>query len=197
MPLAPMPQKNEMTMKYLNFKKWLLKQVGGTTLKPWQRDFADDVRGDTSFKNPRDLEDLLGYLRSRPGVCWEAIEAARECYEIWQSTNPRRKVDGMSPKDIEHLRRVTRQVWGWSYPKKLVIQRCTGKGGFLRCEKCKQRTPKLQVDHLVVVGDLDDDYFKRLYCPSSQLQGLCPECHSLKTHSIERRSAKKKRFCDG
>ena len=72
-------------------------------------------------------------------------------------------------------------VWHWGYPKKLVIARCTGKDGFLKCEKCKKRVPKVFVDHIVQVGDVDSGFIARLFCPSSGLQGLCAECHRLKT----------------
>lgn len=89
--------------------------------------------------------------------------------------------DGLGPKEIKRIRNALRDVWRYSHARTLVIKRCEGKDGFSFCEKCKKRTPKLKVDHIIQCGDVDEGYIKRLFIPSFGLQGLCPKCHNLKT----------------
>lgn len=96
-------------------------------------------------------------------------------------------VDGLGLKDIQKIRNAIRQVWHWSYAKKLCMKRCTGKDGFSRCEKCKKKAPKVYVDHIQNVGDVDEGFISRLFCPSSGLQGLCKVCHDAKTR-LERKA---------
>lgn len=102
------------------------------------------------------------------------------------------KIDGLSPKDIAKLRAAIRQVWHWSYPKRLVVQRCTDAEGYPICEACKKRCPKIFVDHIEAVGDLDAGFFTRLFCPSSGLQGLCKKCHDAKTKAERREKNQEK-----
>jgi len=90
--------------------------------------------------------------------------------------------DGLGPKEIEQIRKAVRQVWHWSYAKKLVIKRCTGADGFPFCENCFERVPKTYVDHIVKVGGVDEGFLKRMFTPSKNLQGLCKRCHNLKTN---------------
>lgn len=91
------------------------------------------------------------------------------------------KIDGLAPENIIRLRNACRQVWHWSYPKKLCVARATQPDGFMRCEKCLNKVPKVYVDHIVAVGELDGGFFTRLFCPSSGLQALCKSCHNEKT----------------
>jgi hypothetical protein len=101
------------------------------------------------------------------------------------------RIDGLSPKDIEKIRKAIRQVWQWSHMWFLVRKRCLLPNGFSRCEKCKQRCPKVFVDHKNPVGDVDSGFIDRLFCPSKDLQGLCKKCHDDKTKQ-ERKDAKAK-----
>jgi len=89
--------------------------------------------------------------------------------------------DGLGPKEIEQIRKAVRQVWHWSYAKKLVTKRCTGEDGFPFCELCFSICPKVFVDHIITVGDVDGGFLKRMFTPSKNLQGLCKRCHDLKT----------------
>lgn len=93
------------------------------------------------------------------------------------------KIDGISPKDIARIRTALRKVWSWSHPRKLVIIRCTGADGFATCEGCKRKCPKIFVDHITKVGDVDGGFIKRLWAPSKNLQGLCGKCHGKKTRA--------------
>ncbi len=105
------------------------------------------------------------------------------------------KVDGINPRDIDNLRKAIRQVWSWSYPRKLCIARATDKDGFGKCEKCKRRVPKLFGDHKQVMGDvLAPDYIKRMWTPSKNLQALCKKCHDKKTRDERKEADLRKRL---
>jgi hypothetical protein len=104
------------------------------------------------------------------------------------------KVDGLSKKDIAKIRSAIRVIWHRSYPRKLCVNRATGKDGFFRCEACLKKAPKICIDHKITVGDVDAGFIKRLFCPSSGLQALCVSCHSAKTKEERRESALKKRL---
>ena len=93
------------------------------------------------------------------------------------------KVDGLSAHDVAKLRSACRQVWQRSHVRKLAVARCIGEDGFPFCEQCKKTVPKVFIDHIECVGDLDDGYIHRLFCPSDRLQGLCKSCHDAKTRS--------------
>ena len=90
-------------------------------------------------------------------------------------------IDGMSPALRAKIRSAIRQVWSRSHARKLVITRCTTIDGFLVCEECCKLSPKLQVDHIIAVGDIFDGGIERMFVPSKDLQGLCKACHSIKT----------------
>lgn len=102
------------------------------------------------------------------------------------------KSDGLGPYEIKKVRSALRVVWQRSHARLLVVLRCTDAHGFARCEQCGHRTPKLKVDHIEPCGELNGGYLKRLFCPSSQLQGLCHNCHCLKT-KVERQSTRVKK----
>ena len=97
--------------------------------------------------------------------------------------------DGLGPLEVKKIRTALRLVWHRSYARKLVVLRCTGKDGYSYCELCTERTPKLKVDHIKPVGQVDSGFVKRLFCPSIQLMGMCKECHDAKTK--QERKAKK------
>lgn len=100
-----------------------------------------------------------------------------------------KKIDGLSPKDVEKIRRAIRQVWSWSHPRKLCIKRATGKDGFPRCEGCKKKVPKVYPDHIAPVGDVDEGFIARLFCASTKLQALCKKCHDRKTREERKEKA--------
>jgi len=90
--------------------------------------------------------------------------------------------DGFGPHELKKVHAACRQVWQRCHARKLVQKRCTGDDGYYYCQACKERTPKLTIDHIEAVGSLKDDgYIKRLFCPSVGLQGLCHPCHLIKT----------------
>lgn len=91
------------------------------------------------------------------------------------------KVDGLGPEDIKKIVRVLRQVWSWGHAWRLVKKRCDIGEGYARCEGCKKKVPKVYVDHIVAIGTFDEGYIGRLFVPSTQMQGLCQNCHKVKT----------------
>lgn len=105
------------------------------------------------------------------------------------------KIDGRTPEQNAKIRIAVRQVWSWSYQRKLVIERCTGFDGFPFCELCGERCPKVFVDHIKNVGDVDEGFLDRMFVPSKYLQGLCKPCHGKKTNEErkKKRPAKIKR----
>jgi hypothetical protein len=91
------------------------------------------------------------------------------------------KADGLGPLEIKKIRSALRLCWHRSYSRSLAVKRCIGKHGFYVCEKCLKKTPQLKVDHILKVGEIDQGYISRLFCPSTKLQGLCKLCHNKKT----------------
>lgn len=101
-----------------------------------------------------------------------------------------KKTDGLGPFEKQKIRNAVRLVWHRSLARKLVVDRCTDKEGFTRCEKCRKRTPKFKVDHIVEAGKVDSGFIRRMFVSSKKLMGLCKRCHDIKTKA--ERAAKRK-----
>lgn len=174
----------------MTFKNWLKNELKRDRFRHSPNgDFAEDVLRDRTWKEPVSLEALDLYLGSKR-ACDEARKVGKTCYRRWQkslgSKKPKgkkkiEKCDGLGPHEIKKIRSAIRLVWHRSHARRLVVLRCTGKDGFARCEKCKDPTPALKIDHRQNVGDVDGGFIERLFCPSSGLQGLCKKCHDAKT----------------
>lgn len=91
------------------------------------------------------------------------------------------QIDGYSPTLKAKVRSAIRQVWSFSHARRLVVKRCTDAEGFPFCEECGKRVSKIQVDHIIPVGDIEKGGIKRMFCPSTGLRGLCKDCHKIKT----------------
>lgn len=99
-------------------------------------------------------------------------------------------IDGFGPKEVSRIRSALRDVWRYSKAHQIVVRRCLIKDGYSRCEKCKEKCPKVLVDHIQPCGTPADPlYIGRLMVPSKKLQGLCKKCHDKKT-SVERKASK-------
>jgi 3-dehydroquinate dehydratase len=97
-----------------------------------------------------------------------------------------RKVDGMGPHLVSQIRSALRQVWQRSEARKLAVKRVTLEGGYFRCESktCKDKKyPKVYIDHIKNVGELDAGFLDRLFISSHGLQALCKGCHDAKTRA--------------
>jgi 5-methylcytosine-specific restriction endonuclease McrA len=113
---------------------------------------------------------------------WKKIKVAKR--------QKAQKIDGLGTRELSLIHSAVRQVWQRGRSRALVIKRCTGKDGFLRCESCQKKTPQIKVDHIDAVGKVGGpDYIQRMFVPSSQLQGLCKKCHDAKTRA-EKAAAK-------
>ena len=109
--------------------------------------------------------------------------------------------DGLGPDDLKKIHKALGQVRKWSYPVRLVQKRCIGKDGFPRCEnpKCLKKgkpVPKIQVDHIEPIGEIGGpNYIQKMFVSSHKLQGLCHDCHKIKTKQ-EKKSKKKPVYTD-
>jgi hypothetical protein len=132
---------------------------------------------------------------------WKKLQVQARKLKLAAARAEKIKLDGeLTATDIKQIRSALRQVWGRSsLARKLCIKRATGKDGFAKCELCKKKVPKVAVDHIQALGDVQaPDYIKRLWCHSSKLQALCLSCHGKKTRA-ERKAQdkpKKKLFTD-
>jgi len=97
------------------------------------------------------------------------------------------RTDGLGPREIADIRKSIRLVWHRSLARSTAVKRCVKEDGFSYCEKCKEISPKVFIDHIEKVGDVDEGFIFRLFCPSSKLQGLCASCHSAKTKEERRK----------
>lgn len=107
-----------------------------------------------------------------------------------------RQVDGLGPHAKTRLRSAIRDVWHGSYARKLAAERCIGKDGFPRCEQCGRKVPKVTIDHMVPVGEVDDGFIRRMFCSSDRLKALCGPCHSVKTKADNASLRKKQRAAE-
>lgn len=99
------------------------------------------------------------------------------------------KVDGLSTKNKQQLRSAIRAVWRYSTPRRICAARCIDEEGFPFCEQCGSRVPKVQIDHIIPCGDImSAGYIKRMFVSSDGLQGLCKDCHKIKTKEDREKS---------
>lgn len=121
------------------------------------------------------------------------LESRVKAEQAKKAKKAARKVDGLGPHLEQKIRSALREVWHRSEARKLVVARTALANGYARCEhaECKgKRYPKIYIDHVVNVGAVDEGFIKRMFVPSSKLQGLCKKHHDEKTKA-ERASKKK------
>lgn len=88
-------------------------------------------------------------------------------------------------KLVSHCRIVWRQSVYYQQAKK--ITKIEDKSGWFRCQRCERETEKIQIDHVQPIGHQPDNlvefgrWLHLLFCDTSNLQGLCTECHKKKT----------------
>lgn len=91
--------------------------------------------------------------------------------------------DGFGPRERAKVRSAVRLVWHRCHARRLAQKRAIGPDGFLVCESCQKKSPKLAVDHIHPVGEVDEGFLERMFVPSRKLQNLCPPCHRKKTNA--------------
>lgn len=85
-----------------------------------------------------------------------------------------------------------RKIWQWSPERRQVkknacLTSSTMRMEKYRCAKCEKAVKKIQIDHIIPVGKAPrdfhgwDDYYKKLFCSTYNLQALCLKCHKLKS----------------
>lgn len=88
----------------------------------------------------------------------------------------------MNAATAERARKILRELWHQrSWQKRAALSRATDVDGFLVCELCKRRAPKVNVDHIVKCGEPDAEFLARLFIDPVELQVLCLKCHGDKT----------------
>lgn len=103
-----------------------------------------------------------------------------------------------SQEKINFLRNGLRNLW-LKWPPKYHTKAAAkvGRGVYLCAgynrEPHEVRDKETNVDHIVPIGELLNwsDYIDALFCPASNLQVLCKDCHDTKTKN-ERQLSKKK-----
>lgn len=91
-------------------------------------------------------------------------------------------IDGYGIYEKRKIRNALRQIWQRSKARKLVKDRCTNDEGYEVCEECNKQVPKITVDHIIPIGDIEEPGFlERLMVNSEGLRGLCDPCHKVKT----------------
>jgi 5-methylcytosine-specific restriction endonuclease McrA len=105
-----------------------------------------------------------------------------------------------------YLVAAARKVWRWSSERRAVINECERgvKKGKLdtrerQCSECNKWFPskskQIHIDHIEPVGkqprDWDEyaEFYRRLFCPKSNLRPLCLSCHKIKTAEDRKKAA--------
>ncbi len=92
------------------------------------------------------------------------------------------------------------KVWMWWPPRNEVKKRCKieGKSGWFKCELCGVAREKIDVDHIAPVVPVSgfttwDHYIASRFVTADKLQGICKDCHKVKTkeENRQRREIKK------
>lgn len=97
------------------------------------------------------------------------------------------KSEAFLRNDIRSRIRLLYTWYGQSF--KECHARCRVSRTWYRCEGCGEFTRKLEVDHAPPVIRLNEEtkdvsleeYFKRVFCDSENVRGLCSSCHNTVT----------------
>jgi 5-methylcytosine-specific restriction endonuclease McrA len=86
----------------------------------------------------------------------------------------------LEPKQKTYIVSALRRIWRWSKARKEVKRETK------RCCDCKAALTEkaVKVDHIKPVGRFvpeENPYIMKLFCPKSNLQGMCRICHNKKT----------------
>ena len=119
----------------------------------------------------------------------------------------------ISNKEANLIKGAIRRVFSRSELRREVVTRCIDKDHvdssrprvktWCKCDSCGTHIAKsdVEVDHIIPVIPLDkslleitwDELVNRIWCDSSNLQGICENCHKCKTkeESLLRRNFKR------
>jgi 5-methylcytosine-specific restriction endonuclease McrA len=89
-----------------------------------------------------------------------------------------------------YLVAAARRVWRWCPEKKIAAAVCAVGSTKRRCSTCNEVFPKklVHMDHIIPVGKQPreweeyPEFYRRLFCAASNIQGLCRPCHKSKTN---------------
>lgn len=90
--------------------------------------------------------------------------------------------------DIRKLISKSREVWRQSQNYQQAKKGCKIplRTGWFKCNMCGRDTEKIQIDHVMPIGVEPDKlgqfgvWLDRVFCSTTNLQGLCSDCHKIK-----------------
>lgn len=88
-------------------------------------------------------------------------------------------------KLVSHCRMVWRQSLNYYQVKR--VTRVIDKPGWFSCQTCGRETEKIQIDHMEPIGKQPQDFkqfgdwLTKLFCGTENLEGICTDCHKIKT----------------
>lgn len=91
--------------------------------------------------------------------------------------------------DIAKLVSKSREVWRQSenYQSVKRMAKSAFKKSWFRCYKCGEDREVIKIDHIEPIGKQPDSmidfgpWLDKLFCPVTNLQSLCADCHAAKT----------------
>lgn len=101
------------------------------------------------------------------------------------------------------LRSAARKLWLWSDARRAALKAAKVGPGLWWCFTCGIHTKKPEVDHIyragstpgakgAPVGATWDEFYRRLFCPASELRILCKSCHLQVTQAQRQEATAKK-----
>jgi hypothetical protein len=100
--------------------------------------------------------------------------------------------------DIAKMVTAARDVWRQSETYQAVKKACKSKlrAGWFDCTRCLQLREVIRIDHIAAIGKQPTNWrefgpwLERLNCGDFNLQGICTDCHKVKTkHDKEKRGS--------
>lgn len=99
-------------------------------------------------------------------------------------------IDGLNDIDKKRIRTALRRAWSWSYSRRITAARCLNEDGFPVCEECNRVVPRITIDHIYPVGEIDNTTIERMFVPSNKLRAICSTCHRGFTNAQRKKSKK-------
>lgn len=99
--------------------------------------------------------------------------------------------------DISKLVTASRDIWRQSEIYHIVKRRSRdpNRTGWFKCSNCNESREVIRVDHISPIGKQPKcllgfgEWLEKLFCPETNLSGICVDCHKKKTKS-ERKKIK-------
>lgn len=95
--------------------------------------------------------------------------------------------------DIAKLVSKSREVWRQSQVYQQVKKEHKSRPGWFKCASCHKEREVIKIDHIKAIGKQPTNmlefgpWLEKLFCSKENLQGLCNDCHKIKTKEDRRR----------